>query len=112
MPADAPPPPSYEELAGLVAVLADRVDALEAENAELRRRLGMNPGNSPAPPSRDPIAAKAERKAKRSADRSSRERSPDRKPGGQPGHKGSGLTQAAVPDRAGCRVGAVPRVRR
>src|ERR1039458_9992159 len=99
MPADAPPPPSYEELAGLVAVLADRVGALEAENAELRRRLGMNPGNSPAPSSREPIAAKAARKAKRLADRSSRERSGDRKPGGQQGHKGSGLAPAAVPDR-------------
>ncbi len=100
VPADAQPPPSYEELAGLVAVLADRVDALEAENAELRRRLGMNSGNSSTPSSKEPIAAKAERKAKRSADRSSRERSKDRKPGGQQGHKGSGLTPAAVPDRA------------
>ena len=99
VPADAQPSPSHEELAGLVAVLADRVGALEAENAELRRRLGMNSGNSPAPPSKDPIAAKAERKAKRSADRSSRERSPDRKPGGQQGHKGPGLTPATVPDR-------------
>lgn len=108
MPAAAPPSlsPSYEELAGLVAVLAGRVDGLEAENtglraeiAELRRRLGMNSGNSSTPPSKDPIAAKAERKAKRSADRSSRERSKDRKPGGQPGHKGAGLMPAAVPDR-------------
>ena len=99
VPADAQPSPSHEELAGLVAVLADRVGALEAENAELRRRLGMNSGNSPAPPSKDPIAAKAGRKAKRSADRSSRERSPDRKPGGQQGHKGPGLTPATVPDR-------------
>ena len=99
VPADAQPPPSYEELAGLVAVLADRVGALEAENAELRRRLGMNSGNSSTPPSREPIAAKAARKAKRSADRSSRERSKDRKPGGQPGHPGSGLTPAAAPDR-------------
>jgi transposase len=99
VPADAQPSPSYEELAGLFAVLADRVGALEAENAELRRRLGMNSGNSPAPSSKEPIAAKAERKAKRSADRSSRERSKDRKPGGQQGHKGSGLTPAAVPDR-------------
>jgi transposase len=78
----------------------DRVDALEAENAELRRRLGMNSGNSSTPSSREPIAAKAARKAKRPADRSSRERSKDRKPGGQQGHKGSGLTPAAVPDRA------------
>jgi len=90
MPADAQPPPSYEELAGLVAVLADRVGALEAENAELRRRLGMNAGNSSTPPSREPIAAKAARKAKRSADRSSRERSPDRKPGASQGIKGRG----------------------
>ena len=101
VPADAQPPPSYEELAGLVAVLADRVGALEAENAGLRRRLGMNSGNSSTPPSREPIAAKAARKAKRSADRSSRERSKDRKPGGQPGHPGSGLTPAAAPDRTG-----------
>lgn len=99
VPADAQPSPSYEELAGLVAVLADRVDALEAENAELRRRLAMNSGNSSTPSSREPIAAKAGRKAKRLADRSSRERSRDRKPGGQQGHPGSGLTPAAVPDR-------------
>jgi hypothetical protein len=84
------------------------VDALEAENAglraenaELRRRLGMNSGNSSIPPSKEPIAAKAGRKAKRSADRSSRERSRERKPGGQQGHKGSGLAPAAVPDRTG-----------
>jgi transposase len=108
--ANAQPPPSYEELAGLVAVLADRVGALEAENAELRRRLGMNSGNSSTPPSKEPVAAKAARKAKRAAGRSSRERSKDRKPGGQPGHPGSGLAPAAVPDRtetaqvpAGCR---------
>lgn len=99
MPADAQSSPSYEELAGLVAVLADRVDGLEAENAELRRRLGMNSGNSSVPPSKEPIAAKAARKAKRAAGQSSRERSKDRKPGGQQGHKGSGLTPAAWPDR-------------
>lgn len=100
VPADAQPP-SYEELATLVAVLADRVDGLEAENAELRRRLGMNSGNSSTPSSKDSIAAKAGRKAKRSADRSSRERSGDRKPGGQQGHQGSGLAPAAAPDRTG-----------
>jgi hypothetical protein len=77
------------------------VDGLEAENAELRRRLGMNSGNSSTPSSKDSMAARAGRKAKRSADRSSRERSADRKPGGQQGHKGSGLTPAAVPDRTG-----------
>ncbi|MGH3721548.1 MAG: hypothetical protein ACRDRI_22415 [Pseudonocardiaceae bacterium] len=59
--------------------------ALEAENAELRRRLGMNSSNFSTPPSKDSIAAKARRRA----DRSSRERSQDRKPGRQPGRKGS-----------------------
>ena len=80
------------------------------ENAELRRRLGMNSGNSSVPPSKDPLAAKAGRKARRAAERSSRVRSPDRQPGGRAGHQGSGLTPAAVPDRtetaelpAGCR---------
>ena len=56
VPADAQPPPSYEELATLVAVLADRVDGLEAENAELRRRLGMNSGKLV-----DPVAEGSDR---------------------------------------------------
>ena len=77
------PEPSYQELAALVAGLAARVETLETENAELRRRLGLNSANSSSPPSKDSIEAKA----KRRADRSSRERSTERKPGGQPGHK-------------------------
>jgi len=89
------PEPSYDELAALVVGLVARVEALEAENAELRRRLGMNSTNSSTPPSADSIAAKA----KRRADRSSRERSADRKPGGQPGRKGSGLSPTVTPDR-------------
>lgn len=75
--------------------LAARVEMLEAENAELRRRAGMSSANSSIPPSKDSIAAKA----KRRADRSSRERSADRKPGGQPGRKGSGLAPTVTPDR-------------
>jgi transposase len=89
------PSPSYEELAALVVGLAARVETLEAENAELRRRVGMSSANSSVPPSKDSIAAKA----KRRADRSSRERSADRKPGGQPGRKGSGLAPTVTPDR-------------
>ncbi len=75
--------------------LAARVETLEAENAELRRRLGMNSTNSSMPPSKDSIGAKAARRA----DRSSRERSKDRKPGGQPGHQGSGLAPTVTPGR-------------
>jgi transposase len=93
--APEPPEPSYEELAALIVGLAARVEALEVENTELRRRLGMNSTNSSVPPSKDSIGVKAARRA----DRSSRERSKDRKPGGQPGHKGSGLAPTVTPDR-------------
>jgi transposase len=89
------PEPSYEELAALVVGLVARVETLEAENAELRRRLGMNSTNSSTPPSKDSIGVKAARRA----DRSSRERSANRKPGGQPGHKGAGLMPTVTPDR-------------
>jgi Family of unknown function (DUF6444) len=48
VPALEPPSPSYEELAA-------RVETLEAENAELRRRLGMNSTNYSVPPSNDSL---------------------------------------------------------
>jgi transposase len=82
--------PSYDELAALVveqarviAELRTRVAVLEAENAELKRRLGMNSTNSSKPPSSDSPFVKP-------APRSLRRRS-GRKPGGQPGHPGSTL---------------------
>jgi hypothetical protein len=94
--------PFYEDLAAevielrsLVERLTARLDTVEAENAELRRRLGQNSSNSSVPPSKDSIAAKARQRA----DRSSRVRSADRKPGGQPGRKGTGLTPTQDPDR-------------
>ena len=92
-------PTSYEELAALVGVLVGRVEALEtenaelrAENAELKRRLGMDSTNSGTPTSKEGIQAAAERKARRRS--SQRVRSKDRKPGGQPGRKGAGLEPA------------------
>ncbi|MCA1682137.1 MAG: IS66 family transposase [Actinobacteria bacterium] len=88
-------PPSYEELAGLVAGLASQLERAHARIAELEARLGRDSTNSSSPPSADSIAAKA----KRRVDRSSRDRSPDRKPGGQPGRKGSGLAPVVTPDR-------------
>ena len=88
--------PSYDELAALVveqvrviAELRARVAVLEAENAELRRRLGMNSTNSSKPPSSDSPFVKP-------APRSLRGRS-GRKPGGQPGHPGSTLALVADP---------------
>lgn len=88
--------PSYDELAALVVQQAQvinelraRVAALEAENAELKRRLGMNSTNSSQPPSADGLA-KPVRKSLRGKT--------GRKPGGQAGHPGSTLAPVAVPD--------------
>jgi hypothetical protein len=89
--------PSYDELAALVAeqaqVIAElraRVAALEAENAELKRRLGMNSTNSSKPPSSDSPFTKPGPKSLR--------RKSGRKPGGQPGHPGSTLALVADPN--------------
>jgi hypothetical protein len=96
------PEPSYEELAALVVELAaqleranGRIEALEAEVAALRARLGKDSTNSSTPPSADSLAARGKRKA----DRSQRERSKQRKRGGQPGRNGSGLSPTPDPDR-------------
>ena len=43
----------YEELGALVVRQAERIEQLEAEVAELKRRLGMNSTNSSKPPSSD-----------------------------------------------------------
>lgn len=94
--------PSCDDLAGevvelraVVERLTARLDVVGAENAELRRRLGMDSTNSSVPPSKESIATKA----KRRSDWSSRVRSAARKPGGQPGRKGSGLRPTPDPDR-------------
>jgi transposase len=82
--------PSYDELAALVvhqaAVIEElraEVAALRAENAELKRRWGMDSTNSSKPPSSDSPFAKPTPKSLR--------RKSGRKPGGQPGHPGSTL---------------------
>ena len=72
-----------ERLERQVEILLARVATLEAENAELRRRLGENSSNSSKPPSSD---APAERAARPGAPPSGKRR------GGQPGHKGSKRT--------------------
>ena len=96
--------PSYDELAALVVEQARLIEelrgelarlradneTLQAENAELKRRLGMNSTNSSQPPSSDSPFTKP-------APRSLRRRS-GRKPGGQPGHPGSTLALVADPN--------------
>jgi transposase len=66
------------------------VEALQAEIAELQRRLGQNSRNSSLPPSSDsPFDKPLPRSLRRKS---------GRKPGGQPGHPGSTLSQVAEPD--------------
>jgi transposase len=86
-----------ELLAGkdeLIAEQAKLIALVEEQNAELRRRLGMDSTNSSAPPSTDSIAAKAKRRKANSE----RTRSRSRQPGGQKGHPGSGLELAPQVD--------------
>ena len=83
------PDVSLEDVLATVTRLQARVVELEAENAELRRRLGMDSGNSSKPPSSDgPDKAPPKSLRKKTG----------RKPGGQPGRPGGRLEQVADPD--------------
>ena len=109
-------PPSYAELAAVVAEQAMLIEALRVELEALRRQAGRDSSNSSLPPSTDGPAAKAKTKAARvpagqqapegqpaasegqsAAGEPGRGR-PRRKQGGQPGHRGSGLVPVATPD--------------
>jgi len=109
----ADPRPSYEdvvaanaELRAVLGQLRTEVAALRAENAELKRQLGMNSQNSSKPPSSDSPFDKPAPKSLR--------RKSGRKPGGQPGHRGATPTLVDDPDETrrhepgacgGCGVG-------
>ncbi|MGX6608627.1 IS66 family transposase, partial [Micromonosporaceae bacterium Da 78-11] len=88
--------PSIVELLERLAVVEqtlaranERIEALEAENAELRRRLGQSPRNSNMPPSAQGLD--------KPAPKSLRGRS-GRRSGGQDGHPGRTLRQIDTPD--------------
>jgi transposase len=74
-----------------IAALEAEVIDLRAENAELKRRLGMNSGNSSQPPSADGLK-------KPRVPVSLRTKS-GKKSGGQEGHKGAALRQTEHPDK-------------
>lgn len=76
--------------AGLIEQLRAEVAELKAENAELRRQLGLNSRNSSKPPSSDSPFVKPAPKSLR--------RKTGRKPGGQPGHPGSTLALVDDPN--------------
>lgn len=77
-------------LKALVEQLQEKIDRLENENAELRRRLGLNSGNSDKPPS-------SEGYRKRTV-RPGLPKDGNRSKGGQQGHKGDTLKRAEEPD--------------
>ena len=92
--------PSYDELAALVVrqaavieQLQTEVAALRAENAELKRRLGMNSTNSAKPPSSDSPFVKPAPKSLRGKSK--------RKPGGQAGASGFNAGAGYGSERAG-----------
>ena len=79
------------EVEELIASLRRQIAALEAEVADLRRRLGQDSSNSSKPPSSDGLAKKP-RNAGSLRDVSGKAS------GGQKGHKGGTLRQVADPD--------------
>lgn len=79
------------EVEELIASLRRQIAALEAEVADLRRRLGQDSSNSSKPPSSDGLGKKP-RNAGSLRDASGRPS------GGQKGHKGGTLRQVADPD--------------
>jgi transposase len=70
---------------------AERIEQLEAEVADLKRRLGQDSQNSSRPPSSDSPFVKPAPKSLR--------RKSGRKPGGQPGHPGSTLALVDNPTK-------------
>jgi transposase len=79
------------EVVELIGSLKCEVAALRAENAELRRRLGLDSSNSSKPPSSDGLKKKPRILS------SLRTRS-GKPSGGQKGHKGDTLRQVGEPD--------------
>lgn len=78
-------------LKSLIKGLLEKVAQLEAENAELRERLGLNSTNSHKPPSSDGYGKKTTQPGLPKAG--------GRKNGGQAGHAGKTLSRTAHPDR-------------
>lgn len=84
--------PSRADLAALVMLQAQTIAKLQAEVAELRRRLGLNSGNSSMPPSADDLPG-------RTAPPEKPVSAAKRKQGKQPGAMGMNLPWSDSPDK-------------
>lgn len=85
------PKTQFEELLERISALEAENLRLQAENEELRRRLGMNSENSHKPPSSDGYRKKSVRPGLPKKGKGS--------VGGQKGHKGKTLRQVEKPDK-------------
>ena len=83
-------PNDIEALKEINRQLIERIRHLEAENAELRRRLGMDSTNSHCPPSSDGYRKKTRQPGL--------PKKKEKKRGGQKGHKGKTLERVEKPD--------------
>jgi len=84
-------PNDITSLKALIQQLLEKNTQLEAENAELRRRLGMDSHNSHKPPSSDGLNKKTTQPGL--------PKNKNRMNGGQPGHKGQTLKRVTHPDQ-------------
>ena len=90
-----------ELLKAIIQQLVAETERLKAENAELRRRLGLDSANSHKPPSSDGYQKKTIKPGLPQGEKQAK--------GGQPGHQGNTLERVAPPDRievhlpSGCR---------
>ena len=83
-------PNDIEFLKALIMQLLEKIAQLEAENAELRRRLGMDSSNSDKPPSSDGYQKKTVKPGLPKGKKGTK--------GGQVGHKGNTLKRVEEPE--------------
>lgn len=89
---------TVSDLLRIIQSMAACIKELREENAELKRRLGLNSTNSGIPPSQDGLNKPTPKSLKKATGKAF---------GGQKGHKGNTLNHVAAPDEIiDCQVSA------